>query len=90
MYMNYITTTQLRTQSSDLIANLKAGRSIGLIHRSKIVATISPTTDNPPKLFNAKRFGKLVDELNLPKTTYAERERRYRKHLMEKYGQGLS
>ena len=90
MNMNYITTTQLRTQSSDLIANLKAGRSIGLIHRSKIVATISPTTDNPPKLFNAKRFGKLVDELNLPKTTYAEREKRYRKHLMEKYGQGLS
>jgi antitoxin (DNA-binding transcriptional repressor) of toxin-antitoxin stability system len=88
--MNYITTTQLRTQSSDLIANLMAGKSIQLIHRSKIVATISPTINKQPKKFNAERFGKLLDELNLPKTTHAQREKIYRKHLMDKYGQGLS
>lgn len=90
MYMNYITTTQLRTQSSDLIANIMAGRSIQLIHRSKVVATISPAVDKSPKFFNAERFGKLVDKLNLPKTTYEQRDRIYRKHLMDKYGQGLS
>lgn len=88
--MNYITTTQLRTQSSDLIANIMAGRSVQLIHRSRVVATISPVIDKSPKLFNAERFGKLVDKFNLPKTTYAQRDKKYRKHLMDKYGQGLS
>jgi hypothetical protein len=88
--MNYITTTQLRTQTSAFVEALLAGKSIDLIHRSKNLGVLTLTEKKPVKLFNAERFLKLATELNLPKTTYAEREKRYRKHLMEKYGKNLS
>jgi antitoxin (DNA-binding transcriptional repressor) of toxin-antitoxin stability system len=90
MYMNYITTTQLRTKTSNLVDMILAGQSIQLIHRSSPVATISPIITQPIKIFNAERFGKLVDKYNFPKTTPAERESRYRDHLMKKYGKHLS
>lgn len=86
--MQYITTTELRTKSSQLVATLKKGGSVSLIHRSKVIGKIQPEQEVKP--FDAKKFKKLVDSLNLPKTTYAEREKIYRKHLMEKYGKGLS
>lgn len=86
--MQYITTTDLRTKSSQLVSTLKKGGSVSLIHRSKVIGKIQP--DQEPKPFDAKKFKKLVNSLNLPKTTYAQREKIYRKHLMEKYGQGLS
>lgn len=86
--MQYITTTELRTMSSQLVDTLKKGGSISLIHRSKVIGKIQPEQEVKP--FNAKRFKKLLEGLNLPKTTYAEREKIYRKHLTEKYGQGLS
>lgn len=86
--MDYITTTNLRTQSSKLVETLKKGGVVSLVHRSKVVGVIKPQKD--PKPFNAKEFKKLAEELNLPKTTYAEREKIYRKRMMEKYGKGLS
>ena len=88
--MQTITTTQLRTKSSELIKSLEKGDSISLIHRSKIVGVIKPR-EEPKALTRAdiSKLQKLAEELNLPKTTYAQRERRYRKHLMEKYGKGL-
>jgi len=88
--MQTITTTQLRTKSSELIKSLEKGDSISLIHRSKIVGVIKPKAE-PKALTRADISGlqKLAEELNLPKTTYAERARRYRKHLMEKYGKDL-
>lgn len=85
--MNYITTTQLRTKSSELVNTLKRGSSVSLIHRSKVIGEIKPKKEAKP--FNAEDFKKLVDGLDLPKTTYAQREKIYRKHLMEKYGKGL-
>lgn len=88
--MNYITTTQLRTQTSAFVEALLAGKSIDLIHRSKNLGKLTLTQEKPAKPFNAKRFLKLAKELNLPKTTYAERDKLYRKHLMEKYGKNLS
>lgn len=86
--MNYITTTQLRTRSSELVNTLKKGDSVSLIHRSKIIGEIKPV-EKQPVVFDAKEFMRLAEELNLPKTTYAERERRYRAHLMKKYGKNL-
>lgn len=86
--MDSITTTHLRTQSSDLVDTLKKGGVVSLIHRSKIIGIIKPKKEAKP--FNAKEFKKLVKDLNLPKTTYAEREKIYRKHLMDKYGKNLS
>ena len=87
--MEYITTTHLRTKSSQLIQSLKKGTRVSLIHRSKVVGIIEPVT-NPPKRFDADKFKQLVKSLNLPKTTYAQREKIYRAHLMKKYGKGLS
>lgn len=86
--MQYITTTDLRTKSSQLVNILKNGGSVSLIHHSKVIGKIQP--DQEPKPFDAKKFKKLVNGLNLPKTTYTQREKIYRKHLMEKYGPNLS
>lgn len=86
--MNYISTTELRTKSSELIHSLQKGMEVSLIHRSKIVGVIKPAQKS--KKFDVKAFKKAIKGLNLPKTTYAEREKLYRKHLMEKYGKGIS
>ena len=89
--MQYITTTQLRTKSSELIEALKRGSGVSLIHRSKVVGTIKPSIKL--KVFTKEsilKLKKLAEELNLPKLSYKERERRYRKHLMEKYGKNFS
>ncbi len=87
--MNFITTTELRTKSKDLIKTLQEGRSIDLIHRSRLVGIIKPTKEQP-KVFNAKKIAQIAKAMNLPKLSYAQREKRYRKHLMEKYGKGIS
>lgn len=86
--MEYITTTNLRTQTSQLVDALKKGGAVSLIHRSKIIGKIQPAQKVKP--FDAKAFLKIVNSLNLPKTTYIQREKIYRKHLMGKYGKGLS
>ena len=87
--MQYLTTTELRTKSTQLVNALKNGVSVSLIHRSKIIGKIQPVQDQV-KPFDIKEFKRLAKNLNLPKTTYAQREKIYRKHLMEKYGKGLS
>lgn len=87
--MQNMTTTDLRTKSSELIKTLKNGGSVDLIHHSKVVGEIRPKPENKVKVFNAKAFKKAVARLNLRKTTYEERDRIYRKHLMEKYGKNL-
>lgn len=87
--MEYITTTGLRTQSPQLVDTLRKGGTVSLVHRSKIVGVIRPAQDKPKK-FDVSKFKKLIQDLNLPKTTYVERERIYRKHLMKKYGKNIS
>ncbi len=86
--MQVITTTELRTKSKELVRILQEGHSVDLIHRSKVVGEIKPKIYDP-KPFDAESFLKLVKKLNLPKTTPAQRERRYRAHLMKKYGKNL-
>lgn len=87
--MNFITTTDLRTKSSTLIESLKNGKSVSLIHRSKIVGVIKPAQEEPKK-FNAERVAQIAKQMNLPRLSYAEREKRYREHVMKKYGKGVS
>lgn len=92
MYMNFITTTGLRTKSSDLVESLKNGKSVSLIHRSKVVGVISPTREEPRSLTKAdiNKMNELATRLNLPKISYKNREKSYRKHLLDKYGKGIS
>lgn len=90
MYMDYITTTDLRTESSQLVAFLKLGKKISLIHRSRVVAEIIPVED-PIKTFDVKIFRKFVKPPKQKKhLTDNQREKVYRKHLEEKYGKNLS
>lgn len=89
--MQVITTTELRTKSKELVAALQEGYSVDLIHRSKVIGEIHPAKEPKPLTKkDIEKLKKLARELNLPKLSYKERERRYRKHLMEKYGQNLS
>lgn len=89
--MQYITTTELRTQSSDLVEILKRGGSVSLIHRSKIIGEIKPREESKALTKeNINELKKLAKGLNLPKTSYKQREKVYRKHLMKKYGKDLS
>lgn len=89
--MNYITTTGLRTQSSKLVKSLSEGQTVSLLHRSKIIGEIKPKKEMKPLTKDdIKQLKKLAEDLNLPKTSYKQREKIYRKHLMEKYGKDLS
>lgn len=87
--MDYITTTDLRTKSSQLVSDLKKGTRVSLIHRSKVIGTIEPVVESP-KPFDAAKFKRLVKDINLPHTSYVQREKIYRTHLMKKYGKGIS
>ncbi len=87
--MNYLTTTQLRTKSSALVNLLLAGESVDLIHRSQIIAEIKPKKTGE-KVFDAKKILELAKKMNLPKLSYKDREKRYRQHLVKKYGKSIS
>lgn len=88
--MDFITTTNLRTQSSQLIETLKKGGSVKLIHRSKVVGVIKPKRQPKPLTEEKiKLLKELAKSLNLPKLSYKERKRIYTEHLMSKYGKNL-
>lgn len=86
MYMKYITTTQLRTETPELITMLMSGQNIDLIHRSQIIGEIRPKKVVKPKLFNAKRFAKIVEKLNFIPLTNDQIEKRYRSAMTKKHG----
>lgn len=86
--MNFITTTELRTRSSELINILLAGESINLVHRSNVVGTIVPAEEDNRKLTkeDVKLIAKTISQLNLPQTTQKERVKNYASHLKKRYG----
>lgn len=88
--MNYITTTQLRTKTSSLLEAILAGKSVQLIHRSQVVAKISPSQDKPPQPFDGKEYLALTKNLKTRKLSEAERQKNYHEHIMKKYGHNLS
>lgn len=87
--MQYITTTELRTKSKQLVELLLEGRSVDLVHRSKVVGEIKPKIYDP-KPFDPDKFLKFVEKLNLPPLTPRQIETRYRAAMMKKHGQSLS
>lgn len=89
--MDYITTTNLRTQSSELISTLKKGGTVSLIHRSQIVGIIKPKKE--PKVLakaDIKELKQLAKSQNVAKMSYKKRNDTYREHLMNKYGKDIS
>lgn len=90
MNTHFITTTELRTRSSELVKLLAAGKSINLVHRSKMIGEIQPQKSDRTKTFSTKEFSKKVQKLHLPKLTLKEIDRRYRKAMMKKHGKYLS
>lgn len=90
--MEYITTTQLRTKSSQLISDLRKGKKVSLVHRSQVVGEITPTSSIEEKvIFDVEKFKEAMKALRPKKLIpRKDREKIYRKHLMEKYGKGLS
>jgi antitoxin (DNA-binding transcriptional repressor) of toxin-antitoxin stability system len=90
--MNTITATELRTKTPELIEALMNGYSVDFIHRSTLVGEIIPAK-KPAKIMSGKDIEELMEmagSLNLPKLTDKEIDRRYRQHIMKKYGKGLS
>lgn len=87
--MQTISTTELRTKSKQLVKTLQEGRSVDLVHRSKVVGQIKPKIQDP-KPFDPDKFAKIVEKLNFPSLTPKQIEARYRKAMMKKHGQGLS
>lgn len=88
--MDYITTNNLRTQSSKLIDILKKSGTISLVHRSKIVGVIKPivSTAGPIDINDLRKF---LSKVKLKKLVpRSQREKVYRKTLVEKYGKGIS
>ncbi len=89
--MEYITTTNLRTKSSQLVNALKKGSKVSLIHRSQIIATIEPIkyAEAPPVTAEKLRafIKKMKPQKLIPRS---RREEIYSKHLKQKYGKGLS
>ena len=87
--MDYITTTDLRTKSSDLVNSLKNGMAVSLIHRSKIVGTIIPKSNMQTKTISVKKLEEKIERLNLPRLSLKEIDRRYRLAMMKKHGKGF-
>lgn len=83
--MQYITTTELRTKSKKLVELLREGKSVELVHRSRVVGEIKPKIYDP-KPFDPDKFAKIVKKLNFPSLTPRQIEARYRAAMMKKHG----
>jgi len=62
--MDYITTTQFRTKTKEFIRSLLCGKTIQIIHRSKIIGVAKLTRTEP---FEPKVYAQLAKEFDLPK-----------------------
>ena len=89
--MQYITTTNLRTQTPKLVKALEKGDSISLIHRSKVIGVFQPKKQYEAPPINVEEFRKFIKSIKPKKLIPREkRDEIYRKHLMEKYGKNIS
>lgn len=86
--MQTITTTDLRTKTKKLVKVLNEGKSVDLIHRSRVVGEIKPKTIGV--IFDFKKMREIVYKLNLEPLDDNEIERRYRQAMEEKHGKSIS
>ncbi|MBP9702212.1 hypothetical protein KBD69_00850 [Candidatus Woesebacteria bacterium] len=88
--MNYITTTQLRTNTTKLVDALMAGHSVQLIHRSQVLGVISPPENKPAQPFDAKKYLELTKNLKTTRISDAQRKKNYDEYIQKKYGKHIS
>lgn len=88
--MQVITTTQLRTRTKELVKVLQEGRSVDLIHRSRVVGEIKPAQASFVTITDISEFRKALRAAKpkrlIPKS---KREKIYRKRLEEEYGKNI-
>lgn len=88
--MQSISITDFGNKSSQLKKALEKGESVNVIHGSKVIGKIHPPIPDP-KPFDPEKFREAIKKLKPKKLIpRSQRESIYRKHLMEKYGKGLS
>lgn len=87
--MTYLSTTDLRTKASLLVKMLASGKSVGLLHRSKVVGQIEPVVveNEDSKDVNVVDL-KIFLQKAAPKVILKskDKEKIYREHMMKKYG----
>ncbi len=86
--MEFITMTQLRTHSPQILSQLNSGKSLRILHRSKVVGRIVPETEAAS--FNYQVHQEILKSLPTLNITAKQARAKYRQHLKKKYGQGLS
>lgn len=91
MSTHFVTTTQLREQSSKIIAKLISGENITLIHRSKMVGVIKPLISNTRGIDDIKGFKRTLLALKSEIVIPLEKRRKiYSDYLKKRYGKNLS
>jgi len=90
--MKYITTTQLRTKSKELVQALRDGESVTLVHRSQQVGTIQPHQEDPEyKTVDVEELKAAVRDLDLElPDSLEEQDAMYRGEMVRKHGAYLS
>lgn len=87
MTNQFITTTQLREQSSKVVSRLNAGESLILIYRSKIIGSINPVTSKSTTIDDLGEFKKALLALKPKKIIpYSKRKKIYKERLKKRYG----
>lgn len=91
MNSQFITTTELREQSSKLIKSLINGKTVNLIYRSKVIARINPLSFSEKTIEDPKILENFLNSLGSKKIIPPKKRKQiYRKYLKQKYGKNLS
>lgn len=87
MNTQYISTTELREQSSKVVSKLKLGEDLLLVHRSKIIGVIKPMVKKAKIITDIAKFEKALDAIKPKKLIPRHlRDAVYRRNLLAKYG----
>lgn len=87
--MHYITFTELRTKTPELVKALKSGQTVKLTYRSQPLADIEPTSQSQVKTSDVAKLEVLIKSFPYPRLTVRQARAKYRRHLTQKYGKHL-
>lgn len=91
MNNQYISTTELREESSKVVKRLMEGMDMTLVHRSKIIGIIKPVSQTAKSVDDLSEFKKILSDIKPAKVIPArKRQIIYRKYLRTRHGKSLS